>query len=267
MQPVSLPYMPIAIQKDLFVIIPAAGQGTRMGISDSKQFLPIAGIPVLVRTIRAFQAFQEQSGKAVHAVVVTNEENLERVSSLCREYELDVVEKIVPGGATRQDSVACGIRALASLERAPIAIDIVFIHDGARCLVDQDTLKNCFDGGVSFDVCVTGTACKNTIKRVVSGNSDPVSSGDLAPRPLLVDETLDRSTLYEVQTPQVFKYGVLTEVSEKASEQGLSATDDTALAEALGFSVHLIPGSYSNIKITTPEDAVIAEYLLSRTET
>ncbi len=257
MQPITLPYTPVILQQDLYVIIPAAGMGTRMGLSESKQFLKIQGIPVLARTLLAFAGFQENFRKKVHVIVVTNPDNIERVSGLCREYHFDHVEKIIPGGETRQDSVAAGIRALEGLSRPPLPIDIVFIHDGARCLIDEDTLEKCFLGGVAYDVCVTGTPCKNTIKSIVPGQAE---SADDAP---VVDKTLDRSTLYEVQTPQVFKYSVLKDVSEKAEVSGIQATDDTALAEALGIPVHMIAGSYQNIKITTPEDAVIAEYFLS----
>lgn len=264
MSPITMPYTPVILQQDLYVIIPAAGLGTRMGLSDSKQFLEIAGIPVLARTLLAFSKFQETFRKKVHAIVVTGPENIERVFALCEEYKCDFVEKIIPGGETRQDSVACGIRALSELARPPIEIDIVFIHDGARCLIDEDTLEKCFLGGVAYDVCVTGTPCKNTIKSIVptevSGEESSPIVGTDAP---LVDRTLDRALLYEVQTPQVFKYSVLQNVSERAAAIGLQATDDTALAESLGIAVHVIPGSYRNIKITTPEDAVIAEYFLS----
>ena len=107
-----------------------------------------------------------------------------------------------------------------------------------------------------YDVSVAATPCKNTIKCALK---ETHSSGNT---PRLVDQTLDRSLLYEVQTPQVFKYGVLQEVSKKAKEKGITATDDTALAEALGIPVRLIPCSYGNIKITTPEDAALAEFLL-----
>lgn len=250
-----IPTSPLGNPRPLYLIVPAAGLGTRMGISDSKQFLKIDGIPVLARTLLAFSDFQKRSGIALHAVVVTGEENISRVKALVDEYEISFVEKIVPGGATRQDSVACGITALASLERAPESQDPVFVHDGARCMVDRKTIAACYAGGQIYDVCVAATPCKNTIKMATS---ESVSSA----APAVVDRTLDRSTLYEVQTPQVFKYGVLLDVSARAKESGITATDDTALAEALGIPVRLIPCSYGNIKITTPEDAALAEFML-----
>lgn len=243
------------LDRHLYLIIPAAGIGSRMGISDSKQFLKIDGIPVLARTLLAFSEFSGKTGVRLHAVIVTGAENIDRARALTEEYKIGFVEKIVKGGATRQDSVACGIAALSKLERAPKPSEPVFIHDGARCMVDQQTIAACYAAGISYDVSVAATPCKNTIKMA---KPEDASSGPTA----IVDHTLDRSTLYEVQTPQVFHYETLLLVSSEAKEKGISATDDTALAEALGITVHLIPCSYGNIKITTPEDAALAEFML-----
>ena len=241
------------LERHLYLVIPAAGIGSRMGMSDSKQFLEIGGIPVLARTLLSFSEFSAQTGVNLHAVIVTGEENISRVKELTAQFRIDFVEKIVEGGATRQDSVACGTAALSDLPRVPKNTDIVFIHDGARCMVDLETISACYSGGMVYDVCVAATPCKNTIKMARP------SSGDA---PAVVDHTLDRSMLYEVQTPQVFRYETLLEVSRKAKEKGITATDDTALAEALGIPVRLIPCSYGNIKITTPEDAVLAESMI-----
>ncbi len=255
------------LDRHLYLIIPAAGIGSRMGISDSKQFLKIDGVPVLARTLLAFLEFSGKSGVTIHAVIVTGAENISRARDLAEEYKIGFVEKIVEGGATRQDSVACGIAALSSMDRAPEPSEPVFIHDGARCMVDQQTLAACYAAGISYDVSVAATPCKNTIKMAKAENlsvnsSETASSGSGSSAPAVVDHTLDRSTLYEVQTPQVFHYETLLLVSNKAKEKGITATDDTALAEALGITVHLIPCSYGNIKITTPEDAALAEFML-----
>ena len=266
--------------RDLYVIIPAAGNGSRMRISDSKQFFKIGGVPVLARTLLAFEDFRVRLALPLHVVIVTSLENMDRVHALIENYEISFVEKVVEGGATRQDSVAAGVSALGTLERVPDGSDIVFIHDGARCMVDFSTLQACFTGGMMYDVCVAATPCKNTIKlaavsefagagdaEIAAGNE--AGSGTVLfedKRPPLVEKTLDRSRLYEVQTPQVFKYRVLADVSARAQEAGISATDDTALAEALGVPVHLIPCSYGNIKITTPEDAALAEFMLAKRE-
>ena len=252
------PFATVLFQKDLYVIVPAAGSGSRMGEGTNKMFLPVLGVPVLIRTLQAFEQFQKEKEIKVHAVVVTSSDNQEAVSALCRDYGISIVEKTVPGGATRQDSVACGIAALSTLDRIPSPMDIVFIHDGARCMVDQETLYKCFCGGAAHDVCVASTPCKSTIKLI-----SPASLGQDAP---LVESTPSRDLLFEVQTPQVFKYHVLKDVASKAAESGIQSTDDTALAEAFGYPVHLLPCAYTNIKITTPEDVVIAESLINKQE-
>ena len=259
--------------RPIYVVIPAAGLGLRMGISDSKQFLKIQGIPVLAHTLLAFAKWSAAQKIQLHAVLVTNRENLDRAQELVDEYQIDFVEKIVEGGATRQESVSAGIAALASLPRAPEANDQVFIHDGARCMIDQNTLSKLYLAGARYDVCVAATPCKNTIKAIVKPSSsdstastpaDPnVTKANTSEAPI-VDHTLDRDTLYEVQTPQVFRYSVLLEVNKKAKAEGIVATDDTALAEACGIPVHLITCSYGNIKITTPEDVALAEFIISQ---
>lgn len=253
----NISYTPV--EHHLYVVIPAAGLGLRMGISDSKQFLKIQGVPVLARTLQAFATFRESMPVQLHAVLVTNTENLTRAQELVDTYQIDFVEKIVEGGATRQDSVACGIAALGTLTRVPEDKDPVFIHDGARCMVDTQTLISCYTSSLTYEVCVAATPCKNTIKCI-----RPYESALMKDVPPVVDHTLDRDTLYEVQTPQAFHYDVLCKVSEQAKQDGICATDDTALAEACGIPVHLIPCSYGNIKITTPEDVVMAEFLLSQ---
>lgn len=252
------PFVPALFQKDLYLIVPAAGSGSRMGEGTNKMFLPIQGVPVLIRTLQAFEKFQKEKEIQVHAVVVASSDNLEQVGSLCLEHGISIVEKIISGGATRQDSVAHGITELANLDRAPSPMDIVFIHDGARCMVDQETLFKCFCGGAAYDVCVASTPCKSTIKLIAES-----SLGEDAP---LVERTPSRDLLFEVQTPQVFKYHVLQDVAAKASESGIQSTDDTALAEAFGYPVHLLSCAYTNIKITTPEDVVIAESLINKKE-
>ena len=255
MQPVMKKF-PDFDRRDLYVIIPAAGTGSRMGLSDSKQFLEIAGIPVLARTLLAFRNFEAKQPIKLHAVVVTSYENIDRVWDLVEQYDIAFVEDVVEGGDTRQDSVAAGIDALSTLMRVPAPSDIVFIHDGARCMVDFETLRACFTGGMFYKVCVAATPCKNTIKMAAAPEN---TANAKMPH---VSKTLDRSLLYEVQTPQVFKYGVLVEVFTRAYESGITGTDDTSLAEALGIPVNLVPCSYGNIKITTPEDAALAEFLL-----
>ena len=253
------------MSRPLYLIIPAAGLGLRMGISDSKQFLDIGGMPVLARTLQAFSDFQKSRRIPLHAVIVTNADNIDRTCELVEKYHFEFVELIVEGGATRQDSVGCGLAALSELPSPPSDMDPVFVHDGARCMVDQKTLQKCYTGGILYDVSVAATPCKNTVK-LAQQVSEALAAAQSEDSPLLVDKTLPRDLLYEVQTPQVFRYRSLLKVHEYARMSGIQATDDTALAEACGLPVRLLPCSYGNIKITTPEDVVMAELMLKNRE-
>ncbi len=233
-------------ERHLYVIIPAAGQSRRMGGGRNKQFLPISGIPVLVRTLLAFKNYltvKEKEGPFfLHAVVVTSEPAIPEVFDLLREYGIRFAERVIAGGETRQDSVWNGVRSLAGLERPPLPDDVVFVHDGARCHVDGGTLERCFEGALRYGICTAAVPVKDTIKQVDARNGGKVLG------------TPDRAMLYAVQTPQAFLYRLLFKSYEAAHREGRKGTDDTSLAEALGLPVYVVEGSYSNIKITTPED-------------
>lgn len=230
--------------KRLYVIIPAAGSSTRMG--QNKLFLKIGGMTVIARTLSAFKELGEE-GVHISAILVTNEAGKDLLEDEVAAGGFGFVEKIVSGGASRTESVYNGVVALSSLDVPPSPDDAVFIHDGARPLVDTDILKDGLARLETCDVCVAGVPLKNTVKEV---------SGDI------VTNTPDRSSLVEVQTPQCFKYDVLKRSYENAFANGIEATDDTALAELLGYNVFISKGSYRNIKITTPEDIRIAEALM-----
>jgi 2-C-methyl-D-erythritol 4-phosphate cytidylyltransferase len=233
--------------KRLYVIIPAAGNSTRMG--QNKLFMRIGGMSgptVIAKTLTAFKELAKQ-GVNISAILVTNESNMQLLADEVASQGFDFVEKIVLGGSSRTESVYNGVQALKDLEVPPAAEDAVFIHDGARPLVDTEILLDGLNKLKTCDVCVAGVPLKNTVKEV---------AGDI------VKGTPDRSALVEVQTPQCFKYDVLRRSYENAVANNIEATDDTALAELLGYKVVISKGSYRNIKITTPEDIKIAEALL-----
>ena len=234
--------------KTVYVIIPSAGRSVRMGSDIPKILMEIAGVPVIIRTLQAFDRFAED-GILVKAVVVTSSSLIEPIRDLVSQYDVGCVLSVIEGGATRTESVSRGV---AALERVCSPEDIVFVHDGARCLVDNDTLTACLDAMDICDVCAAAVPVKSTVKQI-----EECDKG----LPLVVS-TPDRSTLMEVQTPQCFHYGIIDRCCRYASENNVTATDDTALAEALGYKVHMCRGSYSNIKITTPEDIKIAEALM-----
>lgn len=226
-----------------YAIILAAGKGTRMGLDINKMYLPLKGKPVIAHTLDAF--YKAKAIEGIMLVVSPGEEHLikEEVLSI---YPPQKPVEITLGGATRQHSVANGLKAL------PKDTDIVAIHDGARALIVPDVIDKSVEMALRYGSAVAGMPVKDTIKRVASDGR--------------VQETLDRSSLWLVQTPQTFRYSLIMEAHSKADSVGLVATDDSALVEAIGRDVHMIEGGYDNIKITTSEDIAIAEEILARRE-
>ncbi len=244
--------------KDIYVIIPAAGRGERMGKGSNKLFIDLLGMPVLGRTLSAFSALGDEFD--IHCVVVTNEENLKAVEDLVSSMSFGFVEKVMLGGSSRTISVSKGVSALASLQRPPLPADPVLIHDGGRCLISRDVIMRCIGSLDDHEVSVAAVPAKNTIKVVRSDDRS------------IVDRTPDRSMLVEVQTPQSFRYSALLTAYGPVMDagddfddkvNGHPVTDDVSLAEALGYDIFITEGSYSNIKITTAEDIAVAKGLLS----
>lgn len=238
-------------KKTIYVIIPAAGKGLRMGGPVPKLLLEVAGIPVIARTLLAFEKSETADYKLL---IVTSSELRPTIKDLVETYSITSVIGYVEGGATRTESVSNGVKFLE--ENGVSGDDIVFVHDGARCLVDEDILNASVDSMSSFDVSVASIPVKNTLK--ITEVND---RGDV-----VVKSTPDRETIREVQTPQCFKFDVLKKCYKYAADNNVSATDDTALAEMLGIPVCITEGSYSNIKITTAEDIPVAEEITRRRE-
>lgn len=208
-------------------IIAAGGSGKRMG--QRKQFLPLAGRSVLEWTISAFK----NTARISEIILVTNPDDLERAKNLG--------VKVTAGGPERQDSVKNGMKLVSP------DIDIVVVHDGARPLITADIIEKSIKEAKEYGACVVGVPVKDTIKKV----------GD----DLFIEGTVDRDVLWQAQTPQAFKYKIITRALKKAKGK---MTDDAKLVEDLGIKVKMVMGSYENIKITTPEDLVIAEAILRR---
>jgi len=208
-------------------IIAAGGSGKRMG--QRKQFLPLAGRSVLEWTISAFKNVPGIS----EIILVVSPDDLDRAKNLSA--------KITASGAERQDSVKNGMKLVAP------DTDIVVVHDGARPLITADIIEKAIKEAMEYGACVVGVPVKDTIKRV----------GD----DLFVEGTVDRDNLWQAQTPQAFKYEIITRALKKAKAK---MTDDAKLVEDLKIKVKMVLGSYENIKITTPEDLAIAEEILRR---
>ncbi|HYA15502.1 MAG TPA: 2-C-methyl-D-erythritol 4-phosphate cytidylyltransferase [Syntrophales bacterium] len=222
-------------------IIPAGGSGKRMRENQSKQYLLLDGVPMLVHTLQVFQG----SPMIDEIFLIVPEDDIEFVrQSLVEKYDISKVSRILPGGRERQDSVKNGIDALVNNH------DIVVIHDGVRPFVSEKLVRTAIIEVSNADAVTVGVPVKDTVKFV----------DDHA----LVRETLNRSGLWLTQTPQVFKRDVIKRAYEVAYEDNYYGTDDASLVERIGINVKMILGSYDNIKITTKDDIVLAECFMMK---
>jgi 2-C-methyl-D-erythritol 4-phosphate cytidylyltransferase len=227
-----------------FALIPAAGMGKRMGASINKQYLKLGGMPILARTLAVFEQSPLISG--ICLVIPADE------IPYCREQVVEAhgfrkVMAIVAGGAERQYSVMNGLTYLAREEQAA-GDDVVLIHDGVRPLITAELLQKSIDAARSGDGALVAVPAKDTIKIVQNG---------------LVVETPARETLWQAQTPQTFRFDLIYQAHCRAEQDGFTGTDDASLIERLGGRVRIVPGDYRNIKITTPEDLILAEAFLT----
>ena len=217
-------------------VIVAAGSARRMEGID-KALAPLGELPVLVHTLYAFQ-----DCPAIHEIVVVAREDLVvDVGRLCREFNLDKVRKVIVGGQERIHSVQAGLREVDP------ETDLVAIHDGARPLVSQEIIRDTVARAALTGAAAPAIPLTDTVKRTEDG---------------LVVETVDRSSLWAVQTPQVFEAGLIRGATQKAIEDGELLTDDCGAVERLGMKVTLTSGSRENIKITTPLDLILGEAIL-----
>ena len=220
-------------------VIVSAGKGLRFMEGKKKQFYSLGGKPILAHTLDKFETCP-----LIRSVfLVVGQEDLDYcLKEIVEKYGFQKVSKIVPGGKRRQESVKNGIDAL------PKDADIVAIHDGVRPLVTQAMIEDSICSAVRYGAVVLAMPVKETIK---------VSNPDGT-----VLRTLDRDSLWQIQTPQTFQVNVIREAYYRATEDGFVGTDDASLVERLDVKVHILPGSYTNIKITTPEDLALAGLFL-----
>lgn len=216
-------------------IIMAAGKGKRMQTAVSKQFLPVCGKEILAWTVDVF----EKSPLVDTILLMASADGKEDVQHLWDSYGWKKVAAVLEGGKERQNSVANGLAAVGE------ETDIVLIHDGVRPFVTEEMIADSIVAAQAYGGAVIGVPAKDTIK---------VCSADG-----LAVETPDRSTLWQIQTPQTFQRDLIVNAYEKADRDGFLGTDDASVAEFAGHQVKVVMGSYRNIKITTKEDLVIAE--------
>lgn len=227
------------MKEKIVAIVLAAGEGKRMGSEIPKQYMLIKSRPLVYHALKAF----EQS-PVDEVILVTGEDEIEFCQKyIVERYHFHKVSQVVVGGHERFASVYAGLKAIDHA-------DYVLIHDGARPMINVSLVKNCIYNVKKYGTCVVGMPAKDTIKMVDSENN--------------AIHTPDRKTLWQVQTPQCFKYSLAMDSYEKLMESGRQdATDDAMVVETFGDTrVKLIEGGYDNIKITTPEDVRIAGSLM-----
>ncbi len=222
-------------------LIPAAGMGRRMGRAVAKQFLPLGDKPMLAHTLLAFQRASEID----EIIPILSEEDMEHcLADVIEAFHITKVRTLVVGGKERQDSVLNGI---GKLEKDAA---VVVVHDGVRPFVTAEMIRECVDLARKGESVTVGVPLKDTIKQVDERG--------------VILRTLDRGKLWAIQTPQAFPAKTLRMAHEESYRKKVAGTDDATLVERAGGAVRVIMGSYDNIKITTPEDLILAEEILRR---
>ncbi len=226
--------------KNLFctAIILAAGQGNRMGTSTNKQYLNLNHLPILSYTLQAF----ESSIRVNEIIILVREEDIIICKEIVEDFNIKKAKKIIVGGKERYNSVYNGLQEIDK------RTNIVAVHDGARPLIKPEDINFVIDMAYNYDAAILGVKVNDTIKTVNDDNC--------------VMNTPERDKLWTIQTPQAFKLEILNKAYEKAIENNIFSTDDSMLVEQIGYTVKVVEGSYSNIKITNPEDIIFAEALL-----
>ena len=226
----------------IMAIIPAAGTGTRMGSRKVKQFIDLGGKPILAVTLSHFQ----KCNLVDKMVVVVPEDDVDYCNrEIVEKYELSKVFKVVAGGERRQDSVRKGLEAIDNLCKW------VLIHDGVRPFVTIELIEKLIKAKEQYRAVIAGLPVKETVKEL-DGQG-------------MVLQSVQRSNLWLIQTPQIFQYEDLMRAHQQALDSGWEeATDDAFLVEKMGIPVKIIKGEENNIKITTPQDLNIARFLMSK---
>jgi len=228
----------------VYALVVAAGKGERMASDISKQFLFLCGKPVLLYSLEIFDSIDAID----EIVLVVAADNFSYVAKeVLSYYNFRKKVTLIKGGYDRQQSVFNGLNAISS------DADYVVIHDGVRPLITQNVVIRGLNAALSYGAAAIGVPVKDTIKEVDSEN--------------FILCTPKRDSLWMIQTPQIFKYEIILTAHKKALSENFRGTDDSILAELSGVRVKIVQGSYSNIKITTSEDLILAQELIRRNDT
>jgi 2-C-methyl-D-erythritol 4-phosphate cytidylyltransferase len=221
----------------IVAIVPAAGIGKRFGEGTNKSLVSLGGKPLLLWALETLGSLSEIE----EIIPVLKESDMNDAVELFERFEIPKVKKIAPGGRERQDSVFHGLNLVEEKECT------VLVHDGARPLIETNVIRSAISQLEDYDGVVVGVPLKDTVKEAVEG---------------VVQKTLRRESLWSIQTPQIFPYERIYRAYEKAMGESFYSTDDSALVERYGGRIKVVKGSYTNIKITTPEDLRVAELFL-----
>jgi 2-C-methyl-D-erythritol 4-phosphate cytidylyltransferase len=227
----------------VIVLIPAAGLGRRMGGKTAKQYLDLAGRPLLAHTLALFELHPQTD--RIFVISPPNEAEFCR-NEVIAPFGFAKVHGVVSGGAERQDSVRNGLMACGAEPD-----DVVLVHDGVRPFLPPAVIGAAVDTAARTGSCVVGIPVRDTIKEVANGR---------------ITRTCSRDHLWQAQTPQAFRYQILREAHELALRDGYRGTDEASLVERLGFPIEMVLGSCRNIKITTPDDLYLAQALHAMAE-
>ncbi|MBM7699850.1 2-C-methyl-D-erythritol 4-phosphate cytidylyltransferase [Kurthia huakuii] len=220
------------------VILPAAGSGKRMGAGKNKLFLELKGKPILIHTLEVFE--RDNWCRGIYLAVKDSERDF--IQSLLVQYNITKVRAMPTGGDERQHSVQSCMKAIGSGE-------IVLVHDAARPFIVEPTIHELAEAAYEKGAAIVGVRAKDTMKRVEEG---------------IIQETVDRSTLWMIQTPQAFRFELLQQAENHAERDNFLGTDESMLVEREGESVYMVESSYENVKITTKEDLVFGEAILNQ---
>lgn len=218
----------------LYTIIVAGGSGSRMKAKVPKQFLELHGLPILMHTVRAFYTYDN----TMTIILALPEQEMAYWEKLCLDYDFNVPVTVVKGGATRFESVRNGLMHIEGSHGT------VAVHDGVRPLVSHRLIQECFSTAIDKGTAVAAIALKDSVRKVTAEGN----------------EAVDRAIYRLVQTPQVFSLPLLKNAYRIAKR--IDYTDDATVVEASGHAIQLVEGEGSNVKITTPEDLLVAEHLL-----
>lgn len=222
------------------VLLPAAGSGKRMGASQNKLFLELRNTPILIHTLRVF----EKDSNCEQIVLAVKREEKEYIGQLLNEYCITKVGAIVEGGDERQQSVYAALKAVTSK-------GMILVHDAARPFIHQEVIQHLVETANSTGAAVAAVRAKDTMKKAENG---------------IIQETVNRESLWIIQTPQAFRYDLLEKAERLAEAENFLGTDEAMLVERLGEPVHIVESTYDNVKMTTKEDLLYGEAIVNKRE-